>query len=364
MGVFQDKATGKWAFKFQFLGVRHRQKGFPTRDLAIRAEGRKRAEIRAPVSETPLVSLSELATQYLEHCRAYMQRNTWRQKSFIFRSFIASLGSDPPASNINPTVIRKFLAARLNAKGPKAANRSLRDLNALFNWAIGEDLVQPPNPCKRVMRFAEEPYHPYIPPVEDVLAAKLAATPDERDFIEVLYHAIARKSEALRLTWDDVNFERRWVRLWTRKRRGGELEPQYKPMNLSLFNTLTRRWKNRDKSTQRVFSFTEKQTRTMMEGICARAGVAPFGFHAIRHHVLSVINDSGKANIKQLQELAGHKRQSTTETYLHAMGSAVRDAAAILDEIEVDNSGAEKHLKSVSFGKSGPRVAPGDFEKP
>lgn len=348
MGVMQNKATGKWLYKFLFQGTRYRQKGFKTRDQAIQAEGRKRAEIRAPVSETPLTYFAEMATQYLDHCKSYMQKNTWRQKAFVFRAFIASTGN-LPSEDISTTAIRKFLSARLESKGPKAANRSLRDLTAMFHWAIGEEIYQQTNPCKRIMKFAEAPYHPYIPPVEDVLAVKLAATPDERDFIEVLYHAIARKSEAIRLTWDDVNFERRWIRLWTRKRRGGELEPQYKPLNDTLHNVLTRRWKHRDKATQHVFSFTEKQTRNMMHEICTRAGVTPFGFHAIRHHVLSVINDSGKANVKQLQELAGHKRQSTTETYLHVIGSAVRDAAAILDEIEgAENPEKVSHLEKVA----------------
>lgn len=349
MGVWQDKTTGAWMYKFQFQGIRYRQKGFQSRDQAIRAEGLKRAAVQAPMSEIPLTSFAELATQYLDHCKSYMQKNTWRQKAFVFRSFITFLGSDIPAEHITATIIRKFLSVRLEINGPKAANRSLRDLTALFNWAIGEGIYPLSNPCKRIMRFAEDPYHPYIPPVEDVLACKLAATPDERDFIETLYHAIARKSEAIRLTWDDVNFERRWIRLWTRKRRGGELEPQYKPINDTLNTILTRRWKSRDKTTSQVFSFTEKQTRNMMHEVCARAGVTPFGFHAIRHHVLSVINDSGKANVKQLQELAGHKRQSTTETYLHVIGSAVRDAAAILDEIEAPKSDAKNPEKVSHF---------------
>jgi len=47
---------------------------------------------------------------------------------------------------------------------------------------------------------------------------------------------------------------------------------------------------------------------------------------------LSLINDSGKANVKQIQELAGHKRQATTEMYLHSMGEATRSAVAILDQ--------------------------------
>ena len=69
-----------------------------------------------------------------------------------------------------------------------------------------------------------------------------------------------------------------------------------------------------------------------MGRLCKRAGVKPFGFHAIRHHVAPVLNDSGKANMKQIQVLLGHKRQNTTETYLHSLGSTIMDAASILED--------------------------------
>jgi integrase len=62
-----------------------------------------------------------------------------------------------------------------------------------------------------------------------------------------------------------------------------------------------------------------------------RAGVKPFGTKAIRHHVASILNDSGKVSMKQVQKLMRHKRQTTTETYLHAIGSDLHEAVEGLD---------------------------------
>ena len=130
----------------------------------------------------------------------------------------------------------------------------------------------------------------------------------------------------------DINFEQRWFRLYTRKRREGELHEDYVPLNDTLFNIMRRRWQTRDKDSLNVYSFTPKQLRNMMQRLCKKAEIKPFGFHAIRHHVASVVNDSGKASMKQIQVLVRHRRQSTTETYLHVMGEGMREAISILDD--------------------------------
>jgi integrase len=121
------------------------------------------------------------------------------------------------------------------------------------------------------------------------------------------------------------------VRLYTRKRRGGELQEDCLPINNTLYYVLHNRWKRRDKTSQHVFQFSGRQLRYKMERLCSRAGVKPLGFHAIRHHVSSVLNDSGKASMKQIQKLFRHRRQSTTENYLHSIEGSLYQAARILD---------------------------------
>lgn len=331
MGVWKSKTRGWWVAKFQFQGKRHKKEGFKSRMEAILWESSKREELLAPQIETPSISLHDLATEYLTHCQARMQKNTWKQKAFVYRSFLAFLGNDQPIANIITKQITDYLNNRASHRGKKVANRDLRDLKALFNWGIEQDIIGFKNPCKRIEKFPEDPYVPYIPPAEDIDRVKMAATRDEQDFIEVVYHTMGRKSEIARLIWDDINLEQRWVRLFTRKRKGGELQEDYLPMNDTLYTILNRRWQRRDKFTPYIFQFNKDYLDHMMRRLCEKAKVKPFGFHAIRHHVASVLNDSGKASMKQIQLFLRHKRQSTTEVYLHSIDHGLFEVAGLLD---------------------------------
>jgi integrase len=102
-------------------------------------------------------------------------------------------------------------------------------------------------------------------------------------------------------------------------------------MNDTLYHVLHNRWKRRDKTSPHVFQLSGRQLRYMMERLCQRTGVKPFGFHAIRHHVSNVLNDFGKASMKQIQKLLRHRRQSTTENYFHSIEVSLYQAARILN---------------------------------
>ena len=324
--------------KFQHQGKRYKKEGFKTRRAAVLWEAEKRQEVNArPPKEIPMLSFQELATADLDDIRPRMQLNTVRQKAFVYRSFLAFLGADVPVVIITTKQISDYLNNRAAKDGSKAANRDLRDLKALYNWGLRQEIIEGKNPCNPIEKYPEEPYRPYIPPPEDIDKVRLVATADERDFLDSIYHLLARKSEVIRLTWEDVNFEQRWVRLYTRKRRGGQLQEDYLPMNETLYKVLFSRWKRRDKENPNIFTCSGRQLRYMMETLCRRAGVKPFGLHAIRHHVSSILNDSGKASMKQIQKLLRHRRQTTTETYLHSIEGSLYEAAKLLDGLS-DNS--------------------------
>jgi integrase len=55
-----------------------------------------------------------------------------------------------------------------------------------------------------------------------------------------------------------------------------------------------------------------------------------FRFHALRHFGASVL-DQANVPIGSIQRILGHENRTTTEIYLHSIGSSERDAVNVLD---------------------------------
>jgi integrase len=115
---------------------------------------------------------------------------------------------------------------------------------------------------------------------------------------------MVRIDEILRLRWEDVNFQERTVRLWTRKRRDGSWAGDKLPVNEVLHETLQQLWERRNQN-ERGFLNPKTGTRylyrpKLMRTICNRAGVRQFGFHAIRHYVASYLAARQKFSIRLL----------------------------------------------------------------
>jgi integrase len=163
----------------------------------------------------------------------------------------------------------------------------------------------------------------------------MAAEGEDRQLIQILVHTLARIDEILRLTWEDVNFEQRWIRLWTRKRQDGTLESDELHMNRDLYQVLKSLWHKRTRGT---FVFINPRTGIrylrrpkLMRKLCRIAGIPHYGFHGLRRGVATLLQDKEKVGTKTVSGLLRHKRVSTTEQYLFVMPA---DQVAALKKLE------------------------------
>jgi integrase len=206
-----------------------------------------------------------------------------------------------------------------------------KEIRALFNFAINHLEIINYNPVRKLEVMPHTPGKKHIPTEEEVLRLIVAADPEnERPLIQVCLHTLGRIDEILRLTWEDVEFERRTVTLYTRKRKDGAYEPDDLPMNDDLYQILWDLWTKR-KQNQWIFFNEKTGTRYMkrpklMRSLCKRAGIPHFGFHDLRHFMASFLADRKKQSTKTISKLLRHKNTRTTEIYLHSIDDAAREA--------------------------------------
>lgn len=118
----------------------------------------------------------------------------------------------------------------------------------------------------------------------------------------------------------------------TRKRAGGDLEADVVPLIGRLKEVLMAWWEHRPYKSEYVFVNLEelgfcldyfgrpfKNRQHFMERICNKAGVRPFGFHAIRHLTASIMYREGQP-VAVIQSVLRHKSPQTTTRYLQSLG--------------------------------------------
>jgi len=157
-------------------------------------------------------------------------------------------------------------------------------------------------------------------------------------------HIAARKGEVFRLTWQDVDFENARIRLWTQKRRGGNMEYDWLPLTKELFSALSW-WRAQTPFPDQDYVFVSlddtlfcdvylgkpfKVRVQFMRHLCDKAGVKRFGFHAIRHLSASILYKQG-CDVATIQRILRHRSPNTTAIYLRTLGS--EDVRNALDDL-------------------------------
>jgi len=312
-----------------------REKVFNTRKEALAWE----AEMRKMPDEEwngqiTTVCLIDWAEQYLDFAKANFVEKTYNEKKVIFKRFFKQIDPMLPVEALSRHMVLNYIQEQMKTRSGYSANKDRKNLVAAWHW--GMEYIEPrlpsPNPC--LVRKMPEIRHPrYIPTEEDFWKVYEQTEGQDRVMLLAFLHLAGRRGEIFRLQTDDLDFDNNRVRLWTRKRKDGNLESDWLPMTNELQEAF--RWwlDNRQiNDTPYVFICTDQtpfceehygkpfQYRLQfMRRLCAKAGVKRFGFHAIRHLTASMLFKQGY-NVATIQAILRHQSPNTTERYLKTLG--------------------------------------------
>jgi integrase/recombinase XerC len=289
--------------------------------------------------------LDELLSQFLEHLR--YERNlsehtlrNYRSDLEQFHDYLAPADTktgtrtEPHLAEIDHLTVRDWLGTLHVARKQKASiARKLAALRTFFQFLVREGMLEM-NPAKLVSTPRLEKKLPKHLSIEE--AIKFVETPNlethlgkrDRAILELMYATGVRVAELTKLNFGHVDFRNRLIRV-TGKRRKERIVPFGEPalaalkvyldVREGLLNTapvslrepeaLFLNYQGTRITTRSVGRMVEKYIR-----ICAgRYDISP---HALRHSFATHLLDSG-ADLRDIQELLGHARLSSTQIYTH-----------------------------------------------
>ena len=285
--------------------------------------------------------MHNLIEQFLEHLRyeRNVSAHTLRNYASDLEQFLQFLTDNdkrkaPEVSEIDHLTIREWLASLHSAHKTKSSiARKLAALRTFFQFLVREGLLEL-NPAKLVATPKLEKKLPKHLSIEE--AIRFIESPDpetelgkrDRAMLELMYATGVRVAELTTLNIADVDFRNQLVRV-TGKRRKQRIVPFGDPASAAIRSYLDVREKflfnapvsKRDEealflnyqgtriTTRSVGRMVEKYIR-----ICA--GMHNISPHALRHSFATHLLDSG-ADLRDIQELLGHARLSTTQVYTH-----------------------------------------------
>jgi integrase len=336
---FKDR--GKWRGVVKINGRRFTD-SFDTKREAIIWENDFRKNLSLPKQS---MSINEFSKKYLSLAQSKYTKHTYKEKVTLADRFKSYVGSNTPIDEILPSHIQGYLLDQANIRSNNCANRDRKNLLAMWNW--GQKILDiSSNPVAKMDRFPHDRKTQYVPPEKDILRLLAVANRKERAFLDCYLCTGARRSEIFRLKWEDVNFEKREICLWTRKTKDGSMEGEFLPMNNQLHESLFWCWQNRTfKESPFVWLCEDgphagqpfNYRRRFLRGLCKRAGIRSFGFHSLRRYVASMLADTHKVSAKTIQRILRHKSLQTTERYIQNLN---HDLSGVMSLLSVSQQGS------------------------
>jgi integrase len=266
------------------------------RDKLREIEEREKHPDQIPLKQ---VMEERIATLKKHHSKFYHDRTDRHFK--MFKDFIG----DVFVGQVTRAQVQQFLndlAAGLQARKKDlwTANACIRELKALFNYAIDTYELDIRNPVKGIRLFPVNAHPKYIPTDEEVAAVRKSLTGEALLLFDLVDESGARVMEIVNLNWEDVG---EFLTLYTRKARNQNRTSRRIPLPGCISGNPGK--------TGKVFKEYNAYPRFL--------DTIAWSFHSLRHRRASIWARDGMS-LTEIQYRLGHSSAVTTSIYLQSLG--------------------------------------------
>lgn len=283
--------------------------------------------------------LDDLLKEFLQHLKYERNLSEHTLRNYAsdleqFRDHLLKIEKrdDIPVEQIDRLTIREWMAELHENHKKTSVARKLASLRTFFQFLIREGKLDS-NPAKMVATPRIERKLPNHLSMED--AVRFIETPDintdlgkrDKAIIEFLYATGIRVGELVNIDLKDIDFREKLVRV-TGKRKKQRIVPFGEPALHALMHYLeeTRpvflnECPPAERDPQAVFlhrrggRLTTRSVGRMIDKYIKQCSdIHDISPHSLRHTFATHLLDSG-ADLRDIQELLGHARLSTTQIY-------------------------------------------------
>ena len=227
---------------------------------------------------------------------------------------------------ITPFLIEQHKNQRKDAGFSNATvNRELACLKNLFTMAVRWNRVSK-NPVKQVKLFSENNGRQRWLTLDEEAELLKHCDHQLKTLVLLALDTGFRASELRSLSWQSIDFQHGNIAVASGYTKNGE--PRNNPMTRRLEEAL-RQWKAVCNGSELLFG-SYRYRRPFVKARDAADLGKEVCFHTLRHTYISRLILAG-ANIRTVQELAGHKTITMTMRYSHLEPAHKRQAVELLD---------------------------------
>lgn len=334
MSLYRPKKSPYWHYDFQVKGVRfHGSTGTADKAAAKLVEATERtkaAEGRTP-AKRKMPTLNEAFDRYYqEHAQ---HTKTADDADYMLANLLDGLGADTLLSEVGNADLTTYIARRRAHVSNASVNREVEKLRAVMNRAVDLwdlDIGKQPNwkrlrliePAGRTRELTGNE----APALLDALAD---IQPGLVPVVEFCRLTGARLMSALRLTWNDIDYQAGTVTLRNVKsERDGQqhvvpltpaavavLAPQRGDHPIYVFTYQCRRSRGQRRKGER-YPFSKDGWRRDWAKALKAADIEDLRFHDLRHDAgTKTLRACG--NLAVVQRLLGHADIASTARYAH-----------------------------------------------